>query len=90
MRCKKQDINAIFKWCEQYADDDIKRLIGTQPSIYEIAYHVPSNANWAYIMGLVTVGGNTYEVVTRFGEVLAAMPAYVPAYTASDLEKRRI
>ena len=48
IKCKYADIKAIYDWCEKYADDEARELIGTQPSTHIIAYFTPSNANWSY------------------------------------------
>lgn len=49
-----------------------------QPSIYRTGFYSAPSWNWAYIIGLVKVGDNVYEVVTQFGEVKAARVAYIP------------
>ena len=89
IKCKMRDINEIYEWCEKYADEDAKRLIGTQPSIYHTAYYTPSKANWSYQVGLVYVKKQAYEVVTVFGEVRAVKLANIPHYTEEELEDRR-
>ena len=67
IKCKYSDIEDIFNWCEQYADEEARQLIGTQPSTHLIAYFTPSNANWSYQVGIVQYKGNTYECVLVFG-----------------------
>lgn len=88
-KCKMRDINAIYEWCEKYADEDAKRLIGTQPSCHIVAYYTPSQANWSYQIGLVQVDNLCYEVVLVFGEVKAVKLANIPRYTIEELEQRR-
>ena len=80
MKCKYADIKAIFDWCDKYADEEAKELIGTQPSIHQIAYFAPSQANWAYQVGILTYKGNAYEAVTVFGEVRAVRLCQIPSY----------
>lgn len=86
VKCKYQDIKDIFNWCEKYADDEAKELIGTQPSTHIIAYYTPSQANWSYQVGVVHYKKSFYEVVMVFGEVRAVRLCQIPHYIqASDL-----
>lgn len=87
IKCKMRDINAIFKWCEEYADEEAKELIGTQPSTHIVAYFTPSQANWSYQVGIVNYKGNAYEVVLVFGEVRAVRLCNIPSY--DDAKKIR-
>lgn len=89
IQCKKRDIDDIFEWCEKYADDEAKKLIGTQLSTHIIAYFTPSQANWSYQIGLVKYNNNYYEVVLIFGEVRAVRLANIPEYTTETLDNRR-
>lgn len=89
VKCKYQDIKAIYDWCEEYADSEARGLIGTQPSIFYTAYYTPSQANWSYQIGLVYVGEQAYEVVSVFGVVKAVRLANIPHYTKEQLEQRR-
>lgn len=88
MKCKYQDIKDIYNWCDEYADDHAKALIGTQPSCHIIAYFTPSQANWSYQVGVVMVDGVAYEVVLVFGEVKAVRLANIPSYTMDELKAR--
>lgn len=89
IQCKKRDINEIFAWCEKYADNEAKELIGTQPSAHIIAYFTPSQANWSYQIGIVEYNNNFYEVVLVFGEVRAVRLANIQSYDTESLNKRR-
>ena len=89
MKCKYADIKAIYDWYNKYADEKMAKMYNTQPSTYGVAYFVPSQANWAYKVGLVSVDGQVYKVVTVFGQVKAVMPANVPEYTADELDARK-
>lgn len=80
IKCKYSDIKAICDWYDRYADEEAKELIGTQPSSHVIAYFTPSQANWAYQVGLVNYKGNTYECVLVFGEVRAVRLCNIPSY----------
>lgn len=88
IKCKYSDIKAIYDWCDQYADDEARELIGTQPSTHIVAYYTPSQANWSYQVGLVMYEGNMYEVVLVFGEVKAVRLANLPTYTREELKNR--
>jgi len=89
IKCKYQDIKDIYNWCEKYADDEAKELIGTQPSAHLIAYFTPSQANWSYQVGIVKYNASYYEVVLVFGEVKAVRLCQVPSYDTETLEDRR-
>lgn len=84
VKCKKADIDAIFEWCEKYADDEARELIGKQPSVHNIAYFTPAQANWSYQVGLVKYKNNFYEVVLVFGEVRAVRLCQVPSYDNAE------
>ena len=85
-QCKYRDIQDIYVWCEKYADNEARELIGTQPSVHLVAHFTPSYANWSYQIGLVHYKYNFYEVVLVFGEVKAVRLCQIPHYLqASDL-----
>lgn len=84
VKCKYSDIKAIFEWCEKYADDEARELIGKQPSAHIIAYFTPSQANWSYQVGIVKYKNNFYEVVLVFGEVRAVRLCQVPSYDNAE------
>ena len=86
IQCKKRDIDDIFAWCEKYADDEARELIGTQPSAHIIAYFTPSQANWSYQIGVVEYNNNFYEVVLVFGEVRAVRLVNIPSYDTESLK----
>ena len=88
IKCKYQDIKDIFNWYKQYADEEARELIGTQPSFHLIAYFTPSNANWCYQVGLVHYKHSFYECVLVFGEVRAVRLCQIPHYIQeSDLPR---
>lgn len=80
IKCKYRDIKAIYEWCDKYADEEARELIGTQPSTHIIAYFAPAGANWCYHIGLVQVKNNYYECVLVFGQVKAVRLCQVPHY----------
>lgn len=80
IKCKYADVKAIFEWCERYADEEARELIGTQPSTHIIAYFTPAQANWSYQVGIVKYKGNAYECVLVFGEVRAVRLCNIPSY----------
>lgn len=88
IKCKYADIKAIYDWCEKYADDEARELIGTQPSTHIIAYFTPSNANWSYQVGILTYKGNAYECVLVFGEVRAVRLCNIPSYNNAEEVRR--
>lgn len=90
IKCKKADVNAIYDWYTRFADEKMAKLYNTQPSVYEIAYYTPSNANWSYRIGLVEVDGLLYKVVTVFGAIKAVMPVNMPNYNIKELEAGRV
>ena len=85
-KCKKSNVDEIFNWYKEFADDKAKELVGKQLQIRGIAYYTPSNANWSYTIGMVKVGNNTYDVVTRFGEILALRLTQIPEYKEEDMK----
>lgn len=87
MECKYRDIKDIFNWCEKYADEEAKELIGTQPSTHIIAHFTPSQANWSYQIGILRYKQNYYEAVLVFGEVRAVRLCQIPSY--NDAKKIR-
>ena len=89
IKCKYSDIKAIYDWCEKYADEEARQLIGTQPSTHIIAYYTPSQANWAYQVGIVKYNANFYECVLVFGEVRAVRLCNMPSYDTATLNDRR-
>lgn len=89
IKCKYSDIKAIYDWCEKYADEHAKSLIGTQPSCHIVAYYTPSQANWSYQIGLVMLEQQAYEVVLVFGEVKAVRLCNIPSYDTATLNDRR-
>lgn len=89
IKCKYQDVKEIYEWCDKYADDHAKTLIGTQPSCHIVAYFTPSQANWSYQIGLVMLEQQAYEVVLVFGVVKAVRLANIPNYSIDELKERR-
>ena len=88
IKCKYADIKQIYDWYNRFADDKMAQMYNSQPSVYELAYYTPSQANWSYIIGLVTIDNVPYKVVTVFGQVKAVMPANIPAYTMDEIKDR--
>ncbi len=67
MKATYREIKDIIKYTDwengAFTSDD-------QPRTHRIGYYQPSGANWAYQVGIATgKDGNTYEVVTVFGQV---------------------
>lgn len=89
MKCKYSDIKAVYDWCDKFADNEARELIGTQPSAHIIAYYTPSQANWSYQLGIVKYNASYYEVVLVFGEVKAVRLCQIPSYDTETLNDRR-
>ncbi|HWT40485.1 MAG TPA: hypothetical protein VN081_04455 [Dongiaceae bacterium] len=75
-----RDVKQLIKWGEQ--NEVVASLIkgGAQPSLYETGYYWPSNANWAYIVGVAVIDGKAYELLTRFGSVEGGREIYIPTH----------
>ena len=89
MKCKYSDIKAIYEWCDKYADEEARQLIGTQPSCHIVAYYTPSQANWSYQVGIVKYNASYYEAVLVFGEVKAVRLCQILSYDTGTLNDRR-
>lgn len=89
VKCKYKDIKDIYEWCEKYADDMAKELLGKQLSIHEVAYYTPSQANWSYRLGVVKVDSRVYEVVEVFGAIKAVKLANLPEYSMGEIRAKR-
>lgn len=76
---KMKDVNNLIKWGQN--NDVVKLLVKqqTQLPISMIAYYAPSQANWCYQIGLASVGGIVYELVTQFGAVVGGRERYIPS-----------
>lgn len=75
-----KDIKTLQKWGEQ--DEVVLKMMkeGAQPSIFQTGYYWPSNANWAWQIGITQVNGKTYELLTRFGSVEGGRQITIPEY----------
>lgn len=92
IQCKFSDIKEVLSWYARFKDDlndNGKNLIGSQPSVYEYAYYTPSQANWSYRLGIVTINGEAFKVVIRFGEIIACMYANIYNYTTDEIKQRK-
>lgn len=83
-----KDVKALQRWGQD--NPVVKKLIdqGAQPQFFQTGYYSPSNANWAWQIGLVEIGGKPYELLFRFGSVEGGRLAYLPKYTAKGQLKR--
>lgn len=68
-KASAKDVKMLQKWGEN--DEEIKQMIakGFQPVGHVSAYWMPSQANWSWQIGVYTVDGVLYELLTRFGSV---------------------
>lgn len=64
-----KDVKHLIQWGEN--DETINHMIktGLQPSGHVMAYYMPSQANWSWQIGIYTVNGVMYELLTKFGSV---------------------
>jgi hypothetical protein len=51
---------------------------------YTVGYHTPANANWSYIIELISVNNRLYETVQQFGEVVHAAYVSMNNYSVKD------
>lgn len=79
-QAKYSNVKDLLKWGQN--DETVKRMIevGLQPSGSVMASYWPSGANWAWQIGIYTVNGELYELLTRFGSVEGGRRLY----TGSD------
>lgn len=63
---KYQDV----KWLIDHGEKIIDMFQDIQPYGETIDYYHPSTANWSYILKIVKLNGELYEVLTQFGTVV--------------------
>ena len=63
-------------------DPVISKLVKNekQLAIYQTGYFTPSSANWSWIIGLIDINGQGYEILTRFSVVEGGRLVYIPKY----------
>ncbi len=74
------------------AKANARTYFGTrQPSTYATGFYSSPSWNWGYCMGIVGIVLEDeikwFEVVTQFGEVVAARSAYLPTYAMPEGNK---
>ena len=71
-----KDVKDLIHWGKD--DTEIIHMIrsGLQPSGHVTACFAPSQANWSWIIGIYTVNGVQYELLTRFGSVEGGRKLY--------------
>lgn len=71
-----KDVKMLQKWGEDNVE--IQQMIakGFQPVGHVHAYFTPSSANWSWQIGIYTVDGVQYELLTRFGSVEGGRELY--------------
>lgn len=85
-KAKASDIKWLTE--SEWSDDAIKAFAGHQPSGIEIAYYAPPQANWSYRIVITAVGGEFYEVVTRFGEVMGGRKINLAYYDKWNTDRK--
>jgi hypothetical protein len=75
-----RDIRLLQRWGKEneVVADLMKRSV--QPRVHEIAYFAPASANWSWIIGIIQIKGDTYELLTRFGVVEGGRQIWVDKY----------
>ena len=75
-KAKASDVKSLIDWGKDH--QEIKEMIakGYQPVGHVLAYYMPSQANWAWQIGIYNVDGTTYELLTRFGSVEGGRELY--------------
>lgn len=71
-----KDIQNLIKWGAEHDDINAMIMAGYQPQGHVYAYYQPSSVNWAWQIGLYTIDGTLYELVTRFGSVEGGRVVY--------------
>lgn len=75
-KAKASDVKALINWGKEHPVISHMIRAGLQPSGHVLAYYAPSQANWSYQIGIYTVNGKLYELVTRFGSVEGGRALY--------------
>ena len=75
-KAKASDVNALIKCGEDSEEISHMKQTGLQPSGHVLAYYMPSSADWSWQIGIYTVNGKQYELLTRFGSVEGGREVY--------------
>ena len=75
-----KDVKMLQKWGTN--DKVVKYLIDTdaQPDAFLTGYFTPSQANWSWQIGIVSVDNKLYEVLLRFGTVEGGREIFISQY----------
>ena len=84
IKCNYSEIEQIYNWYYDYADDKMQQLYNTQPTVYDLAYCENTH------IGLVIVDSVPYKVVTVYGQVKAVMPANIPKYKSTYIADKTL
>lgn len=85
-KATRQDVKQLQKWGKD--NEVIQKLMAkemVQPSIYRTAYYSAPSWNWAYEIGLATIDGVVYELLTQFGSIKGGREIYMPTYRLKEL-----
>ena len=78
MKVPYKEITRLKNALDNYPVLIAAREQGLQPSLETIGYFSPSSANWAYHVGYTRINGDTYKVVTCFGQIVGGEWVYMP------------
>lgn len=71
-----KDVKSLVEWGRDNAEISEMVKKDYQPVGHVHAYFTPSQANWSWQIGIYTVDGTTYELLTRFGSVEGGRELY--------------
>ena len=71
-----KQVKDLIRWGNEHAEISEMIKAEYQPVGSTIAYFMPSQANWSWQIGIYTVDGTTYELLTRFGSVEGGRELY--------------
>jgi len=75
-KAKSSDVKDLQRWGQENPEVNHMIKSGLQPSGHVHAWFAPSGANWAWQIGIYTVNGELYELLTRFGSVEGGRKLY--------------
>ena len=78
MKVPYKEIDRLEDALDNYTVLIAAREQGVQPSLETIGYFSPSGAWWEYHVGFTRINGDTYKVVTCFGQIVGGERVYIP------------
>lgn len=71
-----KNVKMLIKWGNEHAEISEMIKKDYQPVGHVNAYFMPSQANWAWQIGIYLIDGTQYELLTRFGSVEGGRQIY--------------